>query len=96
MNEFARKIPNIILLNSREFTSESDNIEQFDLIYPCVGENYRFIKKYQSESSKTIHNLVRKTDLYCWKFAKKGFYKFKTNISSIKKFIREMDMKSCY
>ena len=96
MKEFARKIPNIILLNSRDFISESYNIDQFDLIYPCVGENYSFIQKYKLESSKTIHNLVRKTDLYAWKFAKKGFFKFKTNIPTINKFIREMDMKSYY
>ena len=96
MKEFARKIPNIILLNSRDFISESYDIDQFDLIYPCVGENYSFIQKYKLESSKTINNLVRKTDLYAWKFAKKGFFKFKTNIPTINKFIREMDMKSYY
>ena len=88
--EFAKKVSNIKLINSKEFLFYSKNKNQFDLLYPCVGENLNFIKKYKLKNNITIHNLVRSPDLYAWKFAKKGFFKFKENIPSINKYIEKM------
>ncbi len=88
--EFAKKVSNIKLINSKEFLIYSKNKNQFDLLYPCVGENLNFIKKYKLKNNITIHNLVRSPDLYAWKFAKKGFFKFKENIPSINKYIEKM------
>jgi len=54
-----------------------------DIIYPGVGENYDFIIRFKNLHNKNIFNLVRDEDLFAWKFAKKGFFKFKENIPKI-------------
>mgnify|MGYP001423685989 FL=1 len=59
------------------------NINQIDIIYPGVGENYDFINKFKTLNNKNIFNLVRDDDLFEWKFAKKGLFKFKENIPKI-------------
>ena len=58
------------------------------MIYPCIGDNNDFIKKFQIENNKSIKNLVREEDLFSWKFAKKGFFRFKQNIPLILSFIQ--------
>tara|TARA_Y100001968_G_C19408326_1_gene744945 strand:- start:1679 stop:1918 length:240 start_codon:yes stop_codon:yes gene_type:complete len=59
------------------------NINQIDIIYPGVGENYDFMNKFKTLNNKNIFNLVRDDDLFEWKFAKKGLFKFKENIPKI-------------
>ena len=40
-------------------------------------------KMFSNLYNKQIFNLVRDEDLFAWKFAKKGFFKFKENIPKI-------------
>ena len=58
-------------------------------IYHGVGENYDFITEFKNLHHKKIFNLVRDEDLFAWKFAKKGFFKFKENIPKINQRILE-------
>jgi len=60
-----------------------------DIIYPGVGENYDFITEFKNFHHKKIFKLVRDEDLFAWKFAKKGFFKFKENIPKINQRILE-------
>ena len=59
------------------------NIKKIDILYPGVGENYDFIIDLKNLYNIDIFNLVRDEDLFAWKFAKKGFFKFKENIPKI-------------
>tara|TARA_Y100001970_G_C13986656_1_gene726047 strand:- start:21 stop:152 length:132 start_codon:yes stop_codon:yes gene_type:complete len=38
-------------------------------------------------NNKIIFNLLRGQDLFAWKFAKKGFFKFKENIPKITQYV---------
>jgi len=67
-------------------------ISSVDLIYPSTGDNYDFIKRFQENNKLVLKKLVRREDLYAWKFAKRGFFKFKENIPSINKFINEPNL----
>ena len=52
-------------------------------------ENFDFITEFKNIHNKKIFNLVRDEDLFAWKFAKKGFFKFKENIPRINQRIIE-------
>jgi len=54
-----------------------------------VGENYDFITEFKNLYHKINFNHVRDEDLFAWKFAKKGLFKFKTNIPKINQRILE-------
>ena len=80
------------IISSLELKDKLKGISSVDLIYPSVGDNYDFIKSLQENNKLIVKNLVRPEDLYAWKFAKRGFFKFKENIPAINKFINEPNL----
>jgi len=89
VSEFAEHFDNVEQIDSYSLEDTFKNINQIDIIYPGVGENYDFIINFKNLNNKHIFNLVRDEDLFAWKFAKKGFYKFKENIPKINQKIFE-------
>jgi len=89
MDEFSLKFSNVEIISSLKLKDKLKEISSVDLLYPCIGDNYEFIKKFQLKNKLLVKNLVRPEDLYAWKFAKRGFFKFKENIPAINKFINE-------
>ncbi|MDC3091259.1 hypothetical protein OA848_02605, partial [Rickettsiales bacterium] len=51
-----------------------------DVIYPFVGENLDFLKKIPKIK---FNHIYQNEDVFCWQYAKKGFFNFKKNISRI-------------
>ena len=92
MYEFALKFSNIEIISSNKLRDKLKEISSVDLIYPSIGDNYDFIKSLQENNKLMVKNLVRPEDLYAWKFAKRGFFKFKENIPAINKFINEPNL----
>ena len=76
-------------LNIQVYIYVFKNTNEIDIIYPGVGENYDFITEFKNLHHKKIFNLVRDEDLFAWKFAKRGFFKFKENIPKINQRILE-------
>ena len=87
-SEFASHFPNIQNIKSSMLHEKLINIGNIDVLYPGVGENLDFLKRYKTQNDLNINYLARKEDLFSWKFAKKGFFKFKENIPTINKFIQ--------
>ena len=92
IKEFLIKFPKIELVYSDKLMGILDGIKDLDLIYPSIGDNYNFIERFKRNNQITVKNLVRSEDLYAWKFAKKGFFKFKENIPSINKFLLQPNL----
>ena len=92
IKEFSYKYSNIEIISSLELKNKLKGISSLDLIYPCIGDNYDFIKRFKEINKLMIKNLVRPEDLFSWKFAKRGFFKFKENIPAINKFINEPNL----
>jgi len=90
--EFRLKFPNIEIISSLDLKDKLKEISSIDLIYPSIGDNYDFIKRFQENNKLKVKNLVRPEDLYAWQFAKRGFFKFKENIPAINKFINESNL----
>ena len=86
------KFSNIEIISSIELKDKLKGISSVDLIYPTIGDNYHFIKSFRENNKLIVKNLVRPEELYAWKFAKRGFFKFKENIPAINKFINEPNL----
>ena len=91
-NEFSLEFPNVEIISSVELKDKLKGISSVDLIYTSIGDNYDFIKRFQENNKLIVKILVRPEDLYAWKFAKRGFFKFKENIPAINKFINEPNL----
>ena len=85
--EFVNQFDNVELTDSTKFQEGLKDINHLDMIYPGIGDNNDFINNFKMKNNKVIFNLVRNQDLYAWKFAKKGFYKFKENIPKINQYV---------
>ena len=73
----------IELIDENKFIELSNKIKNFDIIYPCVGENMSFLKKIIKNNNLIINYLVREEDKFCWQFSNKGYFNFKSNIPKI-------------
>ena len=87
VNEFTSQFDNVIKIDAYKFEETLEDINKLDMIYPGVGDNNDFINNFKIKNNKVIFNLVRDQDLFAWKFAKKGFYKFKENIPQINQYV---------
>tara|TARA_Y100000589_G_scaffold328323_1_gene372187 strand:- start:2159 stop:3292 length:1134 start_codon:yes stop_codon:yes gene_type:complete len=88
LDEFESKFSNIQKINSSNIYEKIENKNQIDVLYPGVGDNLDFLHRLQSHIDIGFNYLVREEDLFSWKFAKKGFFKFKENIPKINDFIK--------
>ena len=89
VSEFVEQFDNVVQIDPNSLENTLKNTNETDIIYPGVGENYDFITEFKNLNQKQIFNLVRDEDLFAWKFAKKGFFKFKENIPKINQRILE-------
>ncbi len=73
----------IELLDGNSLTNFTETSKSFDVIYPCVGENFSFFKMLIKKNNLNINFIKRKEDDFCWKFSNKGYFNFKSNIPII-------------
>ena len=89
VSEVVEDFDNLEQIDAYSLENTFKNTDEIDIIYPGVGENYDFITEFKNLHNKKIFNLVRDEDLFAWKFAKRGFFKFKENIPKINQRILE-------
>ena len=59
------------------------NEQNFDVIYPFVGENLDYLRILEASHNLNLNILFRKEDAFCWEFSNKGYFNFKKNIPKI-------------
>ena len=52
----------------------------FDVVYPAIGDHLDFLYRLRDESGVALYLLKRPEDVFCWQYAKKGFFNFKKHI----------------
>ena len=87
LKEFNSKFSNTKIVNSSNLYKELVNCLNVDVLYPGQGDNLDFLQRLKTQKDLVFNYLVREEDLYSWKFAKKGFFKFKENIPKINNFL---------
>ncbi len=91
LSQFASNFSNIEKIKSYSLDKKLKNIQKFDLLYPGVGDNLDYLNRINNQKNLEINYLVREEDKFSWKYAKKGFFKFKENIPKINTFISNLD-----
>ena len=82
-NSFCSYVKNTVIISPKLLTSKLTNDQEVDVIYPTIGDNLYFIQRLAQKETIAPNFLVREMDLFCWSFAKKGFFNFKKNIPLI-------------
>ena len=82
LKDFSDIYTNSEILNGGDIKKVIDANQNIDVIYPCIGENLSFLEKHNNDDTK-LNYIYRYEDLFCWKYAKKGFFNFKKNIPLI-------------
>jgi len=81
LKDFSDIYTNSEILNGGDIKKVIDANQNIDVIYPCIGENLSFLEKHNDDTK--LNYIYRYEDLFCWKYAKKGFFNFKKNIPLI-------------
>jgi len=74
---------NLEIIDETKIENLLENLKNFDIVYPSIGENMSFIKKIIVEKNLNINFITREEDLFCWKFSNKGYFNFKSHIPKI-------------
>ena len=82
LKDFSDIYTNSEILNGGDIKKVIGTNQNIDVIYPCIGENLSFLEKHNNDDTK-LNYIYRYEDLFCWKYAKKGFFNFKKNIPLI-------------
>ena len=72
-----------VLINENEIEELLENLKNFDIVYPSIGENMSFLKKMIKEKKLNLNFITRGEDIFCWNFSNKGYFNFKSNIPKI-------------
>jgi len=74
---------NFELINENKIEELLENLKNFDIVYPSIGENMTFLKKIVKEKKLAVNFITREEDIFCWNFSNKGYFNFKSNIPKI-------------
>jgi hypothetical protein len=85
---FCKNCGNAELIDASALETMACNQPGFDLVYPHIGDTWDAMRRLRDGAGVPLHSLKRPQDLFCWQFAKKGFFNFKKNIPEIVSFLR--------
>jgi hypothetical protein len=85
---FCENCGNAELIDASAWASMAGTQPGFDLVYPHIGDTWDAMRRLRDGAGVPLHPLKRPQDLFCWQFAKKGFFNFKKNIPEIVSFLR--------
>ena len=85
---FCKNCGNAELIDASALETMAGNQPGFDLVYPHIGDTWDAMRRLRDGAGVPLHSLKRPQDLFCWQFAKKGFFNFKKNIPDIISFLR--------
>ena len=83
ITDFIARCQNAIICYPSNMPEILSTIEGVDVAYPFVGENLDYLKRLQLQTNVSLHIRKRPEDVYCWNYAKKGFFNFKKHIPNI-------------
>jgi len=74
---------NFEFINENKIEELFENLKNFDIVYPSIGENMSFLTKMIKEKKLIINFITRDEDIFCWNYSNKGYFNFKSNIPKI-------------
>jgi len=83
INDQKARLNQIQVYDEIKFQTLIEKLKYFDVIYPCVGENYSYLNSLRKKHGLKLNFILRDEDRFAWQFSNKGFFNFKNNIPKI-------------
>ena len=80
VSAFCENHKNAQVIDAAALRAIAASQQGLDVVYPAIGDNFDFLRRLRDESGVLLHFLKRPEDVFCWQFAKKGFFNFKKHI----------------
>ncbi len=80
VSAFCENHKNAQVIDAAALRAIAASQQGLDVVYPAIGDNFDFLLRMRDESGVLLHFLKRPEDVFCWQFAKKGFFNFKKHI----------------
>ena len=83
INDQKKRFNQIQIYDETKFQTLIEKVKYFDVIYPCIGENYSYLNNIEKTRNLKLNFILRDEDRFSWQFSNKGFFNFKNNIPKI-------------
>ena len=82
-NDQKKRFNQIQMVNEDKLHNILIKTKCFDVIHPCIGENYSYLNKMRKKHNLKLNFVIREEDKFSWQFSNKGYFNFKNNIPKI-------------
>ncbi len=83
INDQKMRFDQIQLLDEVKLQLILEKARSFDVIHPCIGENYSYLNSVRKKYNLNLNFVLREEDKFSWQFSNKGYFNFKYNIPNI-------------
>ncbi len=78
-----KRFEELQIIDEVKFQNLVTEINSFDVVHPCIGENFSFLNTIRKKRNLKLNFVLSKEDKFSWQFSNKGFFNFKNNIPKI-------------
>ena len=83
INDQKKRFEDLQIIDELKFQTLADEINSFDVVHPCIGENFSFLNSIRKKRNLKLNFVLSEEDKFSWQFSNKGFFNFKNNIPKI-------------
>jgi len=83
INDQKKRFKDLQIIDELKFQSLTDEITSFDVVHPCIGENFSFLNTIRKKRNLELNFVLSEEDKFSWQFSNKGYFNFKNNIFKI-------------
>ena len=83
INDQKKRFEDLQIIDELKFQTLADEINSFDVVHPCIGENFSFLNSIRKKRNLKLNFILGEEDKFSWQFSNKGFFNFKNNIPKI-------------
>ena len=83
INDQKKRFEDLQIIDEVKFQTLADEINSFDVVHPCIGENFSFLNSIRKKRNLKLNFILGEEDKFSWQFSNKGFFNFKNNIPKI-------------
>jgi len=83
INDQKKRFEDLQIIDEVKFQTLADEINSFDVVHPCIGENFSFLNSIRKKRNLELNFILSEEDKFSWQFSNKGYFNFKNNIPKI-------------
>ncbi len=83
INDQKKRFKDLQIIDEVKFQTLVDEINSFDVVHPCIGENFSFLNTVRKKQNLELNFVLSEEDKFSWQFSNKGYFNFKNNIPKI-------------